>query len=50
MHIVFKRIHSRSECAQEVETAEDDDGEEQCIVVEDGESGGFVVCYLIFLP
>lgn len=45
-----KRIHSRCEGAQQVEAAEDDDGQEQSIVVEDGEGCCLIVCNLILLP
>lgn len=45
-HIVEGRIGG----AQHVEAGKDDDGQEQCVVVEDGEGGGLVVGHLVLLP
>lgn len=45
-----KRIHSRSECAQQIKAAQDNNGQEQRIVVEDREGSCFIICYFILLP
>ena len=49
--IVFKNsLHGWSEWCQQVEAADDDESKEDSIVVEDGESGSFIISNLIFLP
>lgn len=46
----MKRIHSWCEWAQKVEAAENHNGQEQGIVVEDGIGCRFIVSHFIFLP
>lgn len=43
-------LHGWSEWSQQVEAADDDESKEDSVVVEDGESGSFVIGNFIFLP
>lgn len=43
-------LHSRRERTKNVETGENDKGQKEGIVIENGEGGGFIVGNLIFLP
>lgn len=50
MIVQLKYLHSRRERTKNVETGENDKGQKEGIVVENGEGGGFIVGNLIFLP
>lgn len=49
-NLIVKRIHSRGEWTQQIKAAQNNDGQEQSIVIEDRESSCFIVCYFVLFP
>ena len=43
-------VNNRGEGLEDVEGANDENGQEQSVVVKDAKSGSFIFGYLIFLP